>query len=369
MLRKIARKTLKLVGVERPMECLALFQHKILGKHFFWSDFPRCIQIDISNYCGQKYSGIMCEYCFPQHSIACGKDTYSEMPLKWIEWIILQFNKYGSGKPSDPYKSACAEFVTFFLNGDGLTDPRLPEVAKMQKKLAPWLNNQTFTCGANPQNAQWLCIPELDWVNFTVSAHNRELYRQVHGGDKFEAALKSMKYVSEHAPEKTKLEVHFVITERNIAYMKDWYEFMHTNFPRFRKVFSPLVASTTNTWSIKALGNLTLEKEEIAIQEVNPHSKFWNPESTEVKQPCVLWNNFSIKSDLTLLQCCNWADPATWNYGKLPDIVNMGLDLRDIWQMRLANKQNNPLCASCNLKHPKWRNRLNAIQITTKIGR
>jgi hypothetical protein len=360
------KQALRKVGITRELIDLKI-KHQLLGKSYYWTDFPRCIQIDISNYCGQKHSGIMCEYCYPQHAIAAGNDSYCEMPMNWIHYIIAQFNKYGTKKPSDPYKSQCAEFLTFFLNGDGETDPRLPAIAKMSKAIAPWLTTQTFSCGANPQNAYLLCDPNLDWVCFTVSAPNRELYREVHGGDKYISALESMKYVQEHAPKKTKLEVHYVITERNIAGMQSWYDFMGLKFPRFKRVFSPLVDSCTNTWSHKALGNLTLEQQENAIYKV-AKAQFWDHRRTGLLQPCVLWNNFSIKSDLTLLQCCNWADSKMWNYGKLPDIVDAGLDLQDIWRMRLANKQNNPLCASCNLKHPNWKGRLNRLKIKTSLA-
>ncbi len=354
------KQTLRKMGINRELIDLKI-RHHLLGKPYYWTNFPRCIQIDISNYCGQKHSGIMCEYCYPQHAIAAGLDSYSEMPMDWVRYIFEQFDKYGSGKPSDPYKSQCAEFVTFFLNGDGETDFRLPVIAKMSKEVAPWLTNQTFSCGANPQNAYLLCDKNLDWVCFTVSASNRDMYRLVHGGDKFMAALDSMKFVQENAPEKTKLEVHYVITERNIGGMQSWYDFMGLRFPRFKRVFSPLVDSSTNIWSHNALGKLTLEQQEDAIYDV-AKAQFWDHRKTGLGQPCVLWNNFSVKSDLTLLQCCNWADPKLWNYGKLPDIVDAGLDLRDVWQMRLANKQNNPLCASCNLKHPQWKNRLKRMQ-------
>ncbi|MGF3522647.1 MAG: hypothetical protein ACQXXJ_06080 [Candidatus Bathyarchaeia archaeon] len=334
------------------------FKHQLLGKPYYWTDFPKCIQIDISNFCGQSYSGVCCEYCFPQHEIAAGRDCYTAMPEEWVEYIIRQFHKYGSRKPSDPYKSGIAEFVTFFLNGDGETDPRLPDIARMSKRIAPWLTTQTFTCGANPQNAGWLCTPELDWVCVTVSAPNRELYRIVHGGDRFDDALKTLQYLQDNAPSSTKLEVHYVITKHNIGGMKAWWDLMGERFPRFKRVFSPLVDSSTNIWSHNAMGGLTLEEQENAIYRISK-AQFWDHRTTGFRQPCVLWNNFSVKADLTLLQCCNWADPAIWNYGKLPQIVEMGLDLRDVWLMRLANKQNNPLCATCNLKHPDWKKRLN----------
>lgn len=365
----IIKKSLRKIGVTKENYAFKI-KHQLLGQPYSWTNFPKCVQIDISNYCGIKYSGILCSYCFPQHEIASGHDSYRKMPVEWIEWIIKQFHKYGSRKPSDPYKTqGLSEYVTYFLNGDGETDERLPAIAKMGKRIAPWLTNQTFSCGANPQNAPLLCSRDLDWVCFTVSAPNREIYKTVHGGDNFDKALQSMRYVSDNAPSSTKLEVHYVITAKNIDGMRAWYNFMGREFPRYRRVFSPLVDSCTNTWSHKAMGNLTLEAQEKAIAEIERSSGFWNHTTVSQHQPCVLWNNFSIKSDLTLLQCCNWADAKLWNYGKLPDIVENGLDLHDIWLMRLANKQNNPLCQSCNLRTPNYKERLAEMQFKCSLGR
>jgi len=334
-------------------------EHHILNKPYEWSEFPCVLQIDISNHCGTQYSKIYCEYCWPQSKIVSGDWKYGEMPMEQITWLLNQIGKYGKNM----------WYYTLFLNGDGLTDPRLPEILKLGKKLAPGIKNQTFTCGTNPQNADWLCTENLDWVCVTLSAPNSEIYKKVHRGNQFENVIKTMEYITEHRKSNQQLEVHYVITQNNFGYMKDWYDFIGSKFPDWRRVFSPLVASADNEPSKKAMGNLTLEQEEKAILTLDPNSKFWNTQTTGIRQPCVLWNNAAVTCDGFLLKCCNWSDYRLHNYGNIADYIKEGYSLKDFWMQRLANKHNNVLCRSCNLKHPQAKQRLSNIEVTAKVKR
>lgn len=331
--------------------------HHILKKPYEWSSFPCVLQIDISNYCGLKYSHINCAYCYPQHKIACGEWKYHEMPMEQIAWLLKQIGEYGKNM----------WYYTLFLNGDGLTDPRLPTILKMGKKYAPNTRNQTFTCGTQCQNAEWLCDSNLDWICVTCSASNSETYKRVHCGDQFDNVMRTMRYVTEHRKSNQELEVHFVITQNNFGDMQRWYSFMGREFPEWRRVFSPLVASYDNSPSKRALGNLTLEMEEKAILDVDPNAKFWNTHTTGLRQPCVLWNNGAVTCDGYLLKCCNWADYLQHNYGNVADYMREGYTLKDYWMQRLANKHNNVLCRSCNLKHPQAKHRLNNISVDVRV--
>jgi hypothetical protein len=62
--------------------------------------------------------------------------------MEQIEWLLKQIGQYGKNM----------WYYTLFLNGDGLTDKRLPEILKMGKHFAPGIKNQTFTCGTNTNN-------------------------------------------------------------------------------------------------------------------------------------------------------------------------------------------------------------------------
>jgi len=331
--------------------------HKLLKRPYFWTDYPTVVQIDTTNHCGKKYCDVICEYCQPQWKIAQGDWKYGEMSMEMIEWILRDIGKYGKNMT----------YIMMFLNGDGLTDLRYPEILGYAKRVAPSVPTQTFTCGTLTENAYLLCDKNLDKVSFTVSASNRELYRQVHRGDKFDAVIETMKYVTENRKPNQQLEVHYVITEKNFPYMRDWWQFMGSNFPEWKRVFSPLVASFDNFPSKRALGNLTTEMQEREIAKF-VGSAFWRREAVSWRQPCVLWNNASITCDGTILQCCNWCDPV-WNYGNVKDYMRNGLSLRDYWMMKIANKQNNVLCESCNLRHPDWKKRLENIRVSAKISK
>jgi hypothetical protein len=338
---------------------------RLRGQPYFWSEYPMTVQIDTNNFCGQKYSNIgPCVYCQPQDEVMRGVCKYVEMPFEYIEWIQKDIAKnmprlYRGGFPP-------VQFVADFLRGDCQNELRLHEILKMQKQVAPWLPTQVFTCASKPENMGLFNDKNLDWVCVTLSAHTPEIYRQVHHGDRFEYVLKSLDYLSDHAPSSQWLEVHYVVNKFNFAYIKDWYDFIGERYPRFRRIISPLVQSPTNKPSRFAMGDLSLEMQEQAIAKATG-AGFWSHESTGLKQPCVLWGNFSVTSEGYVLQCCNWAEQTLFNYGNIRDYISEGRSLKDAWLERLANKQNNILCRGCNLKHPNYRERLKGFEPKVKF--
>ena len=260
--RKVARKPFQLLGMQTPGETARLlWRQNILRKPYWWTEFPTAWQIDTNNHCGPKYSGVLCEYCWPQWKIAKGDWQYCEMPMEQIEWLLHNIDRYGNAM-RDAWKSRNGlGYIAFFLNGDGLTEPRLPEILKLSKKIAHEIGTQTFTCGAKSENAHLLCDKNLDYVCVTLSAHNRELYKKVHRGDKFDNVIETMQYITDNCNPDQYLEVHFVITQNNFAYMQDWKNLMNQKFPEWHRIFSPLVKSIDNEPSMKAMGNLTLEQQ------------------------------------------------------------------------------------------------------------
>ncbi len=335
-----------------------LYRHKFLRKPYWWTNFPPVIQIDTNNHCGPTYCKLFCEYCKPQDDIVRGIRKFAEMPMEWIEWILRNIATYGKDM----------RFVAFFLNGDGLTEPRLHEICRLSKQYAPKLLTQTFTNGSMPENADNLIDRNLDWVCFTLSAHTPELYVKVHRGNKFHDVLKTIHYVEDNKLPNQKIEVHFVITETNFPYMQDWWNLMGSEFPNLERIISPLVASYDNIPSARAMGNLTLEQQEQRMVEVGGwKAKFWKHDTLTLRQPCVLWYNFSIDVSGAVLQCCNWADPFNFNYCFVPDLMRENRSLRDAWLERLSNRMRNPLCRSCNLKHPEWKKRLDSMHFNCTL--
>lgn len=328
-----------------------------------WARFPQVIQIDTNNHCGRAFTktrpndlsdkGILCNYCFPQWKIERGERGYKIMPTEYIEWILNQIYRYGKND---------INLIDFFLNGDGLTEPRLPELNRYSKKLLPYAITQTFTNGILTKNYEKMM--DLDRICFTVSAHNKELYKIIHGGDHFDDALKTLELVLDHRKLGQKVEVHCVLTKDNIHCAQDWWDFFGKNYPDAGRILSPLVASYDNLPSKESMGNYTLDDmEKVVIDVAGAEGRMWTRELIPDEKPCVLWDNCSIDVSLAVLQCCNWSNHEEWNYGFIPDLIEKGISLKDVWRQRLENRMQNKLCKSCNMLHPNWKKRLSKMKI------
>jgi hypothetical protein len=361
----LARAVLHQMGIYNLRENLDLKTKQFFGNPYYWTSYPMAVQIDTTNRCGPEYSGVFCSYCFPQGEVLAKRDCHANMPMEWIEWIQKDMAKNmprlldGTWPPKQQ--------VCYFLNGDWQNEYRSEDILNNHFKVLGWLPSQVFTCASKPEQAWRFCNSKLNWVCVTCSAPNSEIYKIVHGGNQFENVIKTMKYIDEHADKTQKLEVHYVITKDNIEGMNDWYTFMGDLFPRWNRVFSPLVKSECNQRSVNSMGNLTLEQQETAIININPNAKFWSHQTTALKQACVLHNNAAITCHGEILQCCNWDKAGKWNYGYIQDYIDEGRSLKDYWMERLANKQRNSLCRACNLRHPDYKHRLNNTVFNVRV--
>ena len=134
------------------------------------------------------------------------------------------------------------------------------------------------------------------------------------------------------------------------------------NYPEAVRVMSPLVASYDNEPSRRSFGDLTMRKVEDRIAEVTKGGGvFWSTENIPHRKPCNLWDNMSIDVEGYVLQCCNWSPPKDWNYGTVEELMEEGRTLKEVWAERLANRMRNPLCRSCNMKAPDWKERLDNV--------
>jgi len=318
-----------------------------------WQRFPQVIQIDTNNFCGKPYCSIECSYCYPQWKIAQGKRHYKIMPTNYIELIIDQIAKYGKHE---------MDLIDFFLNGDGFTEPRLPELNRYAKQRLPITITQTFTNGICYKNYE--AALSLDRVCFTISAHNRELYKVVHRGDMFFDALHGLELILDNRRENQQVEVHCVLTKDNIPYVKDWWNFFGRNYPDAVRILSPLVASYDNLPSKEAMGNYSLDDmEKIVIDVAGSEGRMWTRELIPDEKPCVLWDNMSIDVGGEILKCCNWSPPEDVNFGNIYEMEKEGYNLKDAWRRRLINRYDNKLCQSCNMRHPNWIQRLAAMKL------
>lgn len=321
-----------------------------------WASHPQVIQVDTNNHCGPEKCGVFCTYCYPQWKIVTGERSFMEMPIEYIRWIIRQVSQYGKDYIG---------FIDYFLNGDLLTELRGHEIYAFSKMLCPWLPIQSFTNGVLFENIHLALDPNLDSVCFTISGHTHELWAKIHRGNPklFDDVIDSLETVLYKRHKNLKVEVHCVITEDNAPHLKEWWDFFG-EFDDLIRVLSPLVASYDNLPSREAMGDLTLEdQEKLVIDVAGEAGRMWTRDLIPHKKPCVLWDNMSIDVEGFILQCCNWSDPRDWNYGTIQNLIEEGRNLRDVWIERLANRMRNPLCRSCNMKHPQWETRLKNMKM------
>lgn len=319
-----------------------------------WERFPQVIQIDTNNHCGPPFCGVLCNYCYPQWKIKRGESRYAVLPTSAIELTLDQVSRYGKEE---------MDLIDFFLNGDGFTEPRLPELNKYAKRVCPDAVTQTFTNGIRWQNYE--AALSLDRVAFTISAHTPELYRIVHGGDHFDDALKGLRLVLDNRRRGQKVEVHMVLTRDNFLYAGAWWQFFGREYPDAARIISPLVGSYANQPSRDAAGGLSLEEMETQVISVAGESgRMWTRELIPDEKPCVLWDNISVDVGGWVLQCCNWAPPMEVSYGNVLTMEEKGFTLKDMWRERLNNRMCNQLCESCNMKHPDWKHRVNNMKVS-----
>ena len=364
-IESLARKSLHSIGVYNLRENLEYDLLRLQGKPYYWTSYPMAVQIDTTNKCGPEHSGIFCSYCFPQGEVLAKRDCHAEMPMEWIKWIFNDMHQnmpHLTNKEWPPKQQTC-----LFLNGDWQNETRSEEILEMYNNFLSWLPSQVFTCATRPSEAWRFLNPKLSWVCVTCSAPDKETYKKVHGGDKFDSVMETMRTIDAHSMPNQHLEVHYVITKDNFEGMAKWYALMGEKFPRWKRVLSPLVKSQCNQRSVDSMGNLTVEQQEQAIKAIDPSAQFWNHQTTALRQPCVLHNNAAITVHGEILQCCNWDRKDKWNYGYIQDYINEGRSLKDYWMERLSNKQRNPLCRACNLRHPGFKERLDNIKFDVRV--
>jgi hypothetical protein len=367
--RKYARKPFQMVGIETPGEDLSLLKSKLLGKPFWWSNFPLILNFDPCNYCGQSYCKMgPCEWCYPQNEVIRGRMKYQEMPMEQIIWILQNINKYGAEMRLATKRGLGVGSWDPFYDGDPLANERLPLILKIGKHIAPRINTELFTNGSLTENA-WMLIENVDRLHVTLGAHNRELYKKVHRGDRFENVLATIRYITEHRKPNQKLILNFVMTQTNLSYAKEWHDFVKSEFPDWQRAIVPLIVSPDNVYANEALGNLSLQDQEDAISKVDPKAAIVAHKTISLKQPCQLWSNMSILVDGTIMECCNWYDPKRHNYGNIKDYIANGYDLHDAWMMRLANKHNNEVCQTCAMRRPDAERVLSKTVIKANLRR
>lgn len=179
------------------------------GKVFNYNenpDLPRSLNIELNSNCNQK-----CVFC-PFH----GKYASNSPKLKMIDYemvikILNEARRLGIGEKE----------VGFYLSGEAFLYPQLADVIEYAKKIG---YKYTFITSngalATPEKMKKVLDAGLDSIRFSVNAADRDTYKEIHGKDDFDAALKNIKYMHEYIQEnnlKVATSLSCVITKKTIG--------------------------------------------------------------------------------------------------------------------------------------------------------
>jgi MoaA/NifB/PqqE/SkfB family radical SAM enzyme len=232
------------------------------------------------------------------------------------------------------------DYVAPFMNGDPLLEPRLPVIAKMIKK---YLNAKVnvFTNAALYENRHLLRDRNIDIVHCTVSAATRETYRQVHGRDCFNDAVKTVRWLSKKKRLNQYIIMVYVLNSRNFHELEQW----KSLFRGFKQIVRPLFdAGDVKPQSKQAEGNRAFEEYLAkASQTVFPSNLQYS------NRPCPCWESLNISYKGELMQCMDL--PYELNGGSVFDV-----DIEEFWLDRNRRGLDCDGCRECKMKNPNWRN-------------
>jgi hypothetical protein len=231
------------------------------------------------------------------------------------------------------WNKAVREFRPF-MNGDCLTmtNDELDAFLVLGRKYLPNAKNVMYSNGADSLKSDMFLNPLLDEIHFTVSASTSEMYRRIHGADKFNEVIRTFdmlinSWVSD------KVYVHFIYNKLNEHELIGWKRL----FGRAKLNISPLHYTDEQTTSLKILDKENMDKGYELGTTANPRILyFWHP--------CNCWSNMAISWKGEYIQCPDVH--YKYNYGKVGEI-----SIKDAWKNRANDMLNCKGCDSCNLKN------------------
>lgn len=313
-IRKNIQQTLKKIRPTRVV-LKARLKHR---KPAWATGHPVALQLDTQTRCTLK-----CVYCNPQ-SCFIKTQHKTEMDLSVINRVT---NTLKSNK-------VLLSYVFAYMNGDPLLENRLPIITEKIKKTVN-CPITLFTNGAEAQNKYLLIDKYLDEVKFTISASNRELYKKIHGRDKFLDVIKTFQYFIKNKYPNQSVGLNFVLFDKNIHDLQNWKK-MFSEYPQdIRYLHTSESQDTSNKLSAN---NPIIEQ----------MKKDFFKRLIKRERPCTCFGSMQISVDGKLMQCCDL--PYEYNYGHVEEI-----DLLEQWNKRLDQGLDAPGCKECTQRNPHWR--------------
>jgi len=227
--------------------------------------------------------------------------------------------------------------VACWMNGDPIIESRLDDMHDLVSEYGYY--GIVDSNGTIPARVHALMHPAVRTIRISLSAHNRELYKTVHGTDNFNNVLYMLRYLKAFKKSYQRLFINHMICKQNIDYVNDFLK-------RFKGYSIQLFPLHSSPLQQNSVDNLVDVSKTIRV----------NPDSSQVdmhaeirkKQPCQCWNLQGIGPNGEIMHCVDF--PADYNYGTIYDH-----SLIDAWRKRNRIGVQHPLCQECSLLFPEWR--------------
>jgi MoaA/NifB/PqqE/SkfB family radical SAM enzyme len=249
------------------------------------------------------------------------------MPTDMLETVIKYWNKHRIWA------------IAPFMNGEYLLDERGQTTNNLIQQHTKAITI-VDTNGSEWRNRQLLVHPNLKIVRFTISAATKETYKQVHGVDRFDDAVKTFRWFLKNRLPQQQVMLHYIVNKHNEHEIEDYIQmFKGTKI----RIFALHDDGKHQKASQNAWGKT--EYHPPIIIEPNGKRHFEYPHKN---MPCQCWDILGIGPHGEIMQCVDF--PYKFNYGNVADT-----DMMTAWKKRLENKMDNECCNGCNLRVSNWR--------------
>lgn len=237
---------------------------------------PKSLNIELNNTCNQA-----CIFCPFHGENAIKHPKPSRLEVPFVKKILDQAAEIGVGTKE----------VGFYLAGEAFLYKELPDIISYAKKLG---FKYTFITSngalAVPERLRAVIDAGLDSIRFSINAHDRQTYKEIHQRDDFDAVIANLEFLKKYKEENDidiATSISCVITKKN-------YDARH----EMRAFFEPLADDVVFIpIVIERLKNREKLIEELAIYEdrKTPAPDFICP---------MLFDTMYINSDGMVVPCC-----------------------------------------------------------------
>jgi len=288
-----------------------------------WRIYPRTIQFDTMNTCN-----LDCAYCNVKEGGAY-KQPRGEMTPETFHKTLERLH---------PYRRL-VEWIAPFMNGEPLLDKRFTYWCNQLQKH-PY-RGVVDSNGTLPDKAWKLLHPFLHVIRISLSAHTPELYKEIHGADKFDDVLHTLTILKENVEPHQTLFINHMVCKQNEDNLDEFIKkFRNYTIQVFPLHSSPLQQNSIN--------NLSTLNEPYRVID----GKVWQRMWANLRKPCQCWDMLGIGLNGELMHCVDY--PAEYNYGNIHSTK-----IIDAWRQRNVQGPYHPLCLSCSL---------NRAQVSNKVG-